>query len=170
MVKLSPTALKFGYDLVLLVHFLGHPVHIHIKSFLSNHFVLNLDGNLSWTQVQKSKLDIIFFLFPILLGSRSGEKMWSLWQNYEMRMGCLWLRILSVYFLPNWKVLLRGKCHQKSTAMHQPPPIGPTPHLLFFVFVISLKFQHCPTSMPQSSKSNLVPPTQILGPFGPPKI
>ena len=27
MVKFSPTALNFGYDFVLLVHFLGHPVH-----------------------------------------------------------------------------------------------------------------------------------------------
>ena len=25
MVKLSPAALNFGYDFVLLVHFLGHP-------------------------------------------------------------------------------------------------------------------------------------------------
>ena len=27
MVKFSPTALNFGYDYVLLVHFLGHPVY-----------------------------------------------------------------------------------------------------------------------------------------------
>ena len=27
MVKFSPTALNFGYDCVLLVHFLGHPVY-----------------------------------------------------------------------------------------------------------------------------------------------
>ena len=27
MVKSSPTALNFGYDFVLLVHFLGHPVY-----------------------------------------------------------------------------------------------------------------------------------------------
>ena len=39
----------------------------------------------------------------------------------------------------------------------------------FLFFVISLKIQHCPTSRPQSSKSNLVLPTHILGPFGPPK-
>ena len=26
MVKISPTALNFGYDFVLLVYFLGHPV------------------------------------------------------------------------------------------------------------------------------------------------
>ena len=26
MVKFSPTALKFGYDFVLIVHFFGHPV------------------------------------------------------------------------------------------------------------------------------------------------
>ena len=26
MVKFGPTALNFGYDFVLLVHFLGHPV------------------------------------------------------------------------------------------------------------------------------------------------
>ena len=29
MVKFSPTALNFGYDLVLLVHFLGHPVEFY---------------------------------------------------------------------------------------------------------------------------------------------
>ena len=28
MVKFSPTALNFGYDFVLLVHFLGHPLSI----------------------------------------------------------------------------------------------------------------------------------------------
>ena len=28
MVKFSPTALNFGYDFVLLVYFLGHPVYI----------------------------------------------------------------------------------------------------------------------------------------------
>ena len=28
MVKFSPIALNFGYDFVLLVHFLGHPVDV----------------------------------------------------------------------------------------------------------------------------------------------
>ena len=39
--------------------------------------------------------------------------------------------------------------------MHQPPPIGPTPHLLFFV--ISFKIQHCPTSMPCLAMNSLAP-------------
>ena len=34
MVKFSPTALNFGYDFVLLVHFLGHPVDHVLLYFL----------------------------------------------------------------------------------------------------------------------------------------
>ena len=29
-IKFSPTALNFGYDFVLLVHFLGHPVYVMV--------------------------------------------------------------------------------------------------------------------------------------------
>ena len=32
MVKYSPTALNFGYDFVLVVHFFGHPVEIRYVS------------------------------------------------------------------------------------------------------------------------------------------
>ena len=34
MVKFSPTALNFGYDFVVLVHFLGHPVVSHCISLM----------------------------------------------------------------------------------------------------------------------------------------
>ena len=30
IVKFSPIALNFGYDFVLLVHFLGHPVYAQV--------------------------------------------------------------------------------------------------------------------------------------------
>ena len=33
MVKFSPIALNFGYDFVLLVHFLGHPVYFDYSEF-----------------------------------------------------------------------------------------------------------------------------------------
>ena len=39
MVKYSPTALNFGYDFVLVVHFLGHPLHV---SFLTGCSCANL--------------------------------------------------------------------------------------------------------------------------------
>ena len=34
MVKFSPAALNFGYDFVLSVHFLGHPVHSNLNIML----------------------------------------------------------------------------------------------------------------------------------------
>ena len=35
IVKYSPTELNFGYDFVLLVHFLGHPVDFKFVLFLT---------------------------------------------------------------------------------------------------------------------------------------
>ena len=40
MVKFSPTALNFGYDFVLIVYFLGHPVCIRIMNFCNSLTIL----------------------------------------------------------------------------------------------------------------------------------
>ena len=44
MIKFSPTALNFGYDFVLFLHFLGHPVcEYYAKKILFNdHYAITL--------------------------------------------------------------------------------------------------------------------------------
>ena len=61
MVKFGPTALNFGYDFVLLVHFFGTPcIYVYITIFTLQHLpnVHNMQHAVTSSHVQKKSFSI----------------------------------------------------------------------------------------------------------------
>ena len=65
MEKFSPTALNFGYDFVLLAHFLGHPVVYPILSIKGTHYILASAKSRAYQQNKTVPTIKVYFLIDL---------------------------------------------------------------------------------------------------------